>query len=57
MQAIPGIGPKRSMLLLRQFGGLKGLSRAGLEDLAAVPGISQRMATVVYHHFHPDAMP
>lgn len=57
MQAIPGIGPKRSTLLLRQFGGLKGLSRAGLEDLAAVPGISQRMAAAVYHHFHPDAMP
>ncbi len=57
MQTIPGIGPKRSNLLLRQFGGLRGLSRAGLEDLAAIPGISHRIAAAVYHHFHPGTMP
>jgi excinuclease UvrABC nuclease subunit len=38
--------------LLKQFGGLKGVQLAGLEDLAAVQGICPHLAHVIYDHLH-----
>ena len=52
LETIPGIGPKRRQRLLRQLGGLQGVSRAGVEDLARVPGISTRLAEQIYAAFH-----
>jgi excinuclease ABC subunit C len=49
---IAGIGPTRKRALLRHFGTAKAVSRAGLEDLIAVPGISEAIARLVYDHFH-----
>jgi excinuclease ABC subunit C len=49
---IPGIGPSRKRALLNHFGSAKAVSRAGLSDLAAVPGISVAMAEAIYGHFH-----
>lgn len=49
---ISGIGPTRKRALLRHFGTAKAVSRAGLEDLVAVPGISEAIARLVYDHFH-----
>ncbi|MFD1696361.1 excinuclease ABC subunit UvrC [Roseibium aestuarii] len=49
---IAGIGPTRKRALLRHFGTAKAVSKAGIEDLAAVPGISEAIARLVYDHFH-----
>ncbi len=52
LEDIPGVGPKRRQSLLKQFGGLQGLSRAGVEDIATVEGISRQLAQQVYEVFH-----
>ncbi|MGK9168154.1 excinuclease ABC subunit UvrC [Inquilinus limosus] len=52
---IPGIGPRRKKALLLHFGSARAVSRASLEDLEAVDGISEAVAGVIYRHFHPDA--
>ncbi len=52
LDEIAGIGPTRKKALLTHFGTAKAVSKAGLDDLAAVPGISEAMARLVYDHFH-----
>ncbi len=54
LEGIPGIGPKRRRELLRQFGGLQAVTRAGVDDLARVKGISRRLAKLIYEHVHSD---
>ncbi|MES0329072.1 MAG: excinuclease ABC subunit UvrC [Dehalococcoidales bacterium] len=41
---IPGIGPRRKRSLIKQFGSVKAIRQAGLEELAAASGMSQRLA-------------
>ncbi|MCI0507865.1 MAG: excinuclease ABC subunit UvrC [Gammaproteobacteria bacterium] len=55
LEEIDGLGPKRRQALLKQFGGLQGIQRAGIEDLAKVTGISKAMAQKIYDTFHPDS--
>jgi excinuclease ABC subunit C len=52
LEEIPGIGPKRRQRLLKQFGGLQELSRAGVEDIASVEGVSKTLAEQIYQAFH-----
>ncbi len=52
LDEIAGIGPTRKRALLRHFGTAKAVSKAGMDDLAAVPGISEAIAKLVYEHFH-----
>jgi excinuclease ABC subunit C len=52
---IAGIGPRRKKALLLHFGSARAVSRASLQDLEAVDGISDTVARLIYHHFHPDA--
>ncbi|WP_417671954.1 excinuclease ABC subunit UvrC [Roseibium sp.] len=52
LDEIAGIGPTRKRALLRHFGTAKAVSKAGVDDLAAVPGISEAIAKLVYDHFH-----
>ncbi len=54
LESIPGIGPKRRQQLLRQFGGLREVARAGVEDLLKVNGISRELAQAIYNAFHGD---
>ncbi|HEX7774995.1 MAG TPA: excinuclease ABC subunit UvrC [Parvibaculum sp.] len=56
LDEVPGIGPGRKRALLRHFGSARAVSRAGLADLEAVDGISQKVARTVYDFFHgnPD---
>jgi excinuclease ABC subunit C len=50
---IPGIGAARKRALLAHFGSAKAVSRAGLSDLQAAPGISAAMAEKIHDFFHP----
>ena len=52
LDEIAGIGPTRKKALLTHFGTAKAVSKAGIDDLAAVPGISEAIARLVYDHFH-----
>ena len=52
LEEIPGIGPKRRQNLLKQFGGLQGIARAGVEDLSRVEGINEMLALQRYETFH-----
>ncbi len=54
LEGIPGLGPKRRQLLLKQFGGLQEVARAGVEDLIKIKGISRQLAQSIYDTFHND---
>ena len=54
LEEIEGIGPTRRQRLLKQFGGLQEIARAGVEDLARVDGISRRLAQQIYQVFHGE---
>ena len=52
LDEIAGIGPSRKRALLRHFGTAKAVSRAGIDDLMQVEGISAASAELIYDHFH-----
>lgn len=54
LESLPGLGPKRRQQVLKQFGGLQELAKAGVEDIASVHGISEKLAQLIYDAFHPD---
>jgi excinuclease ABC subunit C len=54
LDEIAGIGPTRKRALLHHFGTAKAVSRAGIDDLVAVEGISRAVAELVYNHFHEE---
>ena len=54
LESIPGVGQKRRQSLLKQFGGLRQLARAGVEDIVRVDGISKELAQRIYDAFHGE---
>jgi excinuclease ABC subunit C len=54
LDEIDGIGPARKRALLHHFGTAKAVSRAGIDDLKSVAGISAATAELIYNHFHDD---
>lgn len=52
LETVPGLGPRRRRELLKQFGGLQGVARAGIDDLAKVRGISRKLAQAIYETLH-----
>ncbi len=52
LEDIEGIGNKRRQNLIRHFGGVQGVAKAGVEDIAMVPGISKSLAEKIYDTFH-----
>ena len=44
LDTIPGIGPKRKRALLRQFGSVKAIREAPIEELATAKGMTQSLA-------------
>lgn len=54
LDEIPGIGPRRRQVLLKQFGGLRGLQRATQEELGRISGISRELAERIYQYLHQE---
>ncbi len=54
LDEVPGVGAARKRALLAHFGSAKAVSRAGLADLRAAPGISAALAEVIYGFFHGE---
>jgi len=54
LEDIPGVGATRRRELLRHFGGIQEIQKAGITDLAKVSGISPRLAEEIYAFFHND---
>ncbi|MEJ5079517.1 MULTISPECIES: excinuclease ABC subunit UvrC [unclassified Ochrobactrum] len=52
LDEISGIGPSRKRALLLHFGTAKAVSRAAIEDLMQIEGISEAMAKTIHDHFH-----
>ncbi|WP_238363880.1 excinuclease ABC subunit UvrC [Mesobacterium pallidum] len=55
LDEIPGVGASRKRALLAHFGSAKAVTRAGLDDLKAVDGVSAALAERIYAHFHEKA--
>lgn len=52
LERITGVGAKRRQRLMQHFGGLQGVSRAGVDDLRRVPGISLELAQRIHDALH-----
>ncbi|MDE2136235.1 MAG: excinuclease ABC subunit UvrC [Gammaproteobacteria bacterium] len=55
LEAVPGLGPAKRRALLKHFGGLQGVMRAGIADLTQVAGIGATLARSLYDHLHPGS--
>jgi len=53
LETIPGLGPAKRRTLLKHFGGLQGVMRAGIADFEKVTGIGAALARSLYDHLHP----
>jgi excinuclease ABC subunit C len=51
LDEIEGVGPGRKRALLHAFGSARGVSRASVDDLAKVEGVSEALAARVYGYF------
>ena len=52
LDGIAGIGPKRKRELMAYFGSVATIKGAGSEEIAKVPGISQKLADDIYGALH-----
>jgi excinuclease ABC subunit C len=52
LEEIAGLGPKRRQNLLKQFGGMRAVTVASIDELSKVSGISPQMAEKIYDVFH-----
>ncbi len=55
LDSIPGIGPKRKMLLLRHFGSVEAIMNASRKDLSIITGISNFIAEKIFNYLHKNA--
>ena len=49
---IPGVGKKRKIALLKEFGSIDNIKKASVEDLAKIGGMNQKTAENVYNYYH-----
>ncbi|MEZ5065123.1 MAG: excinuclease ABC subunit UvrC [bacterium] len=50
LDEVPGIGPAKRKLLLQKFGSVAGIRDAGIDDIAAVPGVGRALALSIWTH-------
>jgi excinuclease ABC subunit C len=55
LEVVPGLGPAKRRELLKHFGGLQGVMRAGVADFEQVPGIGASLARSLYDYLHPGS--
>jgi excinuclease ABC subunit C len=55
LEVVPGLGPAKRRALLKHFGGLPEIMRAGVADLTQVKGIGTALARSLYDHLHPGS--
>jgi excinuclease ABC subunit C len=55
LEVVPGLGPAKRRALLKHFGGLPEIMRAGVADLTQVKGIGAALARSLYDHLHPGS--
>jgi len=53
LETIPGLGPVKRRELLKQFGGMQGILRAGVDDFVQIRGLGRELAEAIYEHLHP----
>lgn len=49
---IPGVGKKRKIALLKEFGSIDNIKKASVVDLAKIGGMNQKTAENVYNYYH-----
>lgn len=49
---IPGIGKKRKINILKEFGTMNNVKNASVEELAKIKGMNEKVATNVYEYYH-----
>ena len=49
-----GLGEKRKLALLQHFGSMQRLRQAGVDEIAAVPGIGPKTAAALKDYLHPN---
>lgn len=49
---IPGIGKKRKINFLKEFGTMDKVKNASVEELAKIKGMNEKVATNVYEYYH-----
>ena len=54
LDEIDGVGPARKRVLLHAFGSARGVSRASVDDLAKIDGVSLALAQRIYGVFHKE---
>lgn len=52
IEEIPGIGPSRKKLLLKELGSLKRIKEANEEQLSKITGVGPELAKIIYNFFH-----
>jgi len=52
LEDIQGVGARRRRALLTHFGGLQGVRKASVEELAGIPGINRQLANRIYKALH-----
>ncbi len=52
LEDIPGVGARRRRALLTHFGGIQGVRKAGVEELAGIPGINRQLAARIFKALH-----